>query len=129
MPQHATRYISTDLPEPAALKREQYSNLAKELHQAEKRREPIDQFSRRFPDMTFVDSYAIQREWIALKLAEGRRVIGHKIGLTSRAMQSASGIDEPGDPHPLVSLKGFRRQLGQLQVGAEERLQIERQKH
>ncbi len=36
---------------------------------------------------------------------------------------------KPGDPHPLVDLRGFRRQLDQLQAGAEERLQIERQKH
>ena len=77
------------------MNREQYSNLANELHEAEKLREPIEQFSKRFPDMTFEDSYAIQREWIALKLAEGRRVIGHKIGLTSCAMQLASGIEEP----------------------------------
>jgi 2-oxo-hept-3-ene-1,7-dioate hydratase len=32
---------------------------------------------------------------VALQLAEGRQVIGHKIGLTSRAMQQASQIDEP----------------------------------
>ena len=33
-----------------------------------------------------------------------------------------------GDPHPLVDLPGFRRQLDQLQAGAEKRLVIERQK-
>ncbi len=77
------------------MEREQYSKLAQELHEAERRREPIEQFSKRFPDITFEDSYAIQREWIALKVAGGRRVIGHKIGLTSRAMQLASGIEEP----------------------------------
>jgi 2-oxo-hept-3-ene-1,7-dioate hydratase len=32
---------------------------------------------------------------VALQLAEGRQIIGHKIGLTSRAMQQASQIDEP----------------------------------
>jgi 2-oxo-hept-3-ene-1,7-dioate hydratase len=45
--------------------------------------------------MGIEDSYAIQRAWMALKQQEGRRVIGHKIGLTSRAMQIASQITEP----------------------------------
>jgi 2-oxo-hept-3-ene-1,7-dioate hydratase len=37
----------------------------------------------------------VSRAWVALQLAQGRQVIGHKIGLTSRAMQQASQIDEP----------------------------------
>lgn len=65
------------------------------LHQAEQRRQPVRQISLDHPDITIADAYAIQREWIRLKLGEGRRVIGHKIGLTSRAMQMSSQIDEP----------------------------------
>jgi 2-oxo-hept-3-ene-1,7-dioate hydratase len=45
--------------------------------------------------MAIEDGYAIQREWMKLKRSEGRRVIGRKIGLTSRAMQLASQITEP----------------------------------
>jgi len=37
----------------------------------------------------------VSRAWVKMKLAEGRQVRGHKIGLTSRAMQMASQIDEP----------------------------------
>jgi 2-oxo-hept-3-ene-1,7-dioate hydratase len=69
--------------------------LAHELHEAESTCVQIEQFSRRFPDMTLDDSYAIQRAWTKLKLDEGRSCIGHKIGLTSRAMQIASQITEP----------------------------------
>jgi len=69
--------------------------LAHELHEAESARSQIEQFSRRFPDMTLDDSYAIQRAWMKLKLDRGRTCIGHKIGLTSRAMQIASQITEP----------------------------------
>ncbi|AVS74913.1 2-oxo-hept-4-ene-1,7-dioate hydratase [Paracidovorax cattleyae] len=70
--------------------------LARELHQAEKSRTQIEQFSRRYPGMTIADSYAIQRAWMAIKREqEGRQVVGHKIGLTSRAMQQASNITEP----------------------------------
>lgn len=68
---------------------------ARRLHEAEKSRQPVRQISLEHPDITIPDAYAIQRAWMTLKLAEGRRVIGHKIGLTSRAMQMSSQIDEP----------------------------------
>ncbi len=68
---------------------------AARLHQAEKTRTQIRQLSQQFPAITLDDAYAIQRAWVALKLAEGRVVRGHKIGLTSKAMQSALAIDEP----------------------------------
>ena len=69
--------------------------LARELDTAERTRVQLMHFSRRYPHMTMADSYAIQREWVRLQTAGGRRVIGHKIGLTSRAMQLASQITEP----------------------------------
>ena len=69
--------------------------LAVELHQSEKSGVQVEHFSKRFPGMTIEDGYAVSRAWTKLKLAEGRQVRGHKIGLTSRAMQQASQIDEP----------------------------------
>ena len=75
--------------------------LAAELHRAEKERVQLRHFSKRHPGMTIADGYAIQRAWLALKLAEGRVVKGRKIGLTSRAMQLSSQIDEP-DFAPLL---------------------------
>ena len=75
--------------------------LAAELHDAEKRRVQVRHFSKRHPQMTIEDGYAIQRAWLELRLAEGRVVKGRKIGLTSRAMQQASQITEP-DYAPLL---------------------------
>jgi 2-oxo-hept-3-ene-1,7-dioate hydratase len=69
--------------------------LARELQESERTRVQLTQFSRRHPEMTIADSYAIQRAWMELKCEDGRAVIGHKIGLTSRAMQLASQISEP----------------------------------
>jgi len=69
--------------------------LARELHQSEQSRQQVEHFSKRFAGMTIEGGYAVSRAWVALKLAEGRKVIGHKIGLTSRAMQMSSQIDEP----------------------------------
>ena len=75
--------------------------LALELQNARQTRMPLRHFSQRFPQMTVEDGYAIQREWVKLELAAGRRIMGRKIGLTSRAMQLSSQIDEP-DYAPLM---------------------------
>ncbi len=75
--------------------------LARELSQARKTRTALRHFSQRFPEMTVDDGYAIQRAWVALELADGRSIKGRKIGLTSRAMQLSSQIDEP-DYAPLM---------------------------
>ncbi len=69
--------------------------LAAELDGAEASGIQLPPFSERFPGMTIADAYAVQRAWVARKLEGGRRILGHKIGLTSRAMQMASQIDEP----------------------------------
>ena len=69
--------------------------LASELNQSEKTRVQVEHFSKRYPGMSVQDGYAISRAWVKMKVAEGRTVKGHKIGLTSRAMQLASQITEP----------------------------------
>jgi len=75
--------------------------LARQLYEARKSRTQLRHFSKAHPEMTVEDGYAIQREWVRLEIADGRRVRGRKIGLTSRAMQQASQIDEP-DYAPLM---------------------------
>ena len=69
--------------------------LADELEGAEATGVQLPPFSERFPGMTVADAYAVQRAWVEQKVAGGRRLLGHKIGLTSRAMQMASQITEP----------------------------------
>lgn len=71
------------------------TELAARLDRAERTRQQIGHFSREHPAMTIEDGYRVQRAWVAAKLAAGRRLIGHKIGLTSRAMQRSSNIEEP----------------------------------
>lgn len=70
-------------------------SAALRLHQAEQSRTQIRQLSQQHPAITLADAYAIQKAWIDIKVTEGRIIKGHKIGLTSRAMQSALDIDEP----------------------------------
>lgn len=69
--------------------------LAAELQQSQQTRTQVEHFSKRHPGMTVEDGYRIGRAWVALEKAAGKEVIGHKIGLTSRAMQISSQIDEP----------------------------------
>ena len=78
-----------------ALSSDDIQACARRLHQAEKTRVQIRQLSQDFPAIMLADAYAIQKAWIDLKLAEGRVLKGHKIGLTSRAMQRSSNITEP----------------------------------
>lgn len=77
------------------------ATLARQLYDARKSRTPLRHFSKQHPGMTIADGYAIQRAWVALEIADGRSVKGRKIGLTSRAMQQSSQIDEP-DYAPLM---------------------------
>lgn len=71
------------------------------LIEANRTRTPVIQLSKTFPQIQIEDSYAIQSEVIRRKVASGRRIIGHKIGLTSKAMQQSSQIDEPDYGHLL----------------------------
>src|SRR3954452_24633710 len=78
-----------------ALSNDDIQACANRLHRAEKTRTQIRQLSQDFPDISIADAYAIQKAWVDIKIAEGRIVRGHKIGLTSKAMQSALDINEP----------------------------------
>ncbi|WP_256868208.1 2-keto-4-pentenoate hydratase [Candidatus Entotheonella palauensis] len=71
------------------------AELATQLIQAEQTQTPIEVPSITHPGMTVEDGYRIQRAIIAAKVAQGERVIGKKIGLTSRANQDVFGVREP----------------------------------
>lgn len=69
--------------------------IADELHEAGVTRTPVPLLTERYPQIEIEDSYAVQRIWAQRQEDAGRRKVGHKIGLTSKAMQAATGIDEP----------------------------------
>jgi 2-oxo-hept-3-ene-1,7-dioate hydratase len=74
---------------------DQHVKAAEALWQAEQSGQQIDLLSLKYPGMTMDDAYAVQAALIARRKAVGRKVIGWKIGLTSKAMQSALNIDIP----------------------------------
>ena len=65
------------------------------LDTAERERRQVRQTTSVHPHMTIDEAYRVQAAWLDIRLARGEQVIGHKIGLTSRAMQQAMSIDTP----------------------------------
>ena len=70
-------------------------SIARALDGAEKSRNRIRPPSIQYPGFTTEDAYAVQRRWVELKVERGNPIKGHKIGLTSRAMQRQANITEP----------------------------------
>ncbi|WP_345751358.1 2-oxo-hept-4-ene-1,7-dioate hydratase [Microbacterium rhizophilus] len=77
------------------LSQDEIARIAAELAEADRTHGVIPRITARFPDATIEDSYAIQGIWRDSQVAAGRRLVGRKIGLTSKAMQQATGITEP----------------------------------
>ncbi|MCP9621435.1 2-keto-4-pentenoate hydratase [Nocardia otitidiscaviarum] len=81
--------------------------LAEELAVAERDRVPLDPLVARYADIDVVDAYEIQLINIRQRVGGGARVIGHKVGLSSKAMQQMMGVDEPDYGHLLAEMEVF----------------------
>ena len=68
---------------------------AERLDEAERLATQMRQSTEAYPDLTIEDAYTIQAAWQQIKLGRGEQIVGHKIGLTSRAMQAAMNITTP----------------------------------
>jgi 2-keto-4-pentenoate hydratase len=74
-------------------------SLAEELFEAERDASPLEPLSARHPELTPRDAYAVQRAYAELRLSDGARLVGRKIGATSRAIQELFSIDTPDYGH------------------------------
>ena len=81
--------------------------LAADLAEAERSRVPISPLTDGNPGIDVVDAYEIQLINIRQRVAEGARVIGHKVGLSSEAMQKMMNVDEPDYGHLLDEMQVF----------------------
>jgi 2-keto-4-pentenoate hydratase len=70
-------------------------DLALALFQAERQQSSIQPLSETYPSLTPTQAYAIQSALLALKQGAGVEAVGHKIGLTNKAMQQQLGVDQP----------------------------------
>lgn len=77
------------------LDKQSVQTLADELAGARLSKQMLPLITSRYPGMTVDDAYAVQGVWTERMLESGRTVVGHKIGLTSKVMQAATGITEP----------------------------------
>ncbi len=69
---------------------------ARALYEARRTGWPIPPFTDADPTLTMADGYAVQDELAKLLLADGDRIVGYKVGLTSKPMQKMIGVDSPG---------------------------------
>ena len=76
-------------------KETQYSALGDQLHQALRSSTPLEPLTSRHPELTIEDAYRIQERLIARRLADGERVVGKKIGVTSKAVMHMLGVHQP----------------------------------
>lgn len=99
--------------------------LAEELVEAESKRTPIQPITERYPEITIEDAYKIQLEVVRIKEQRGEKIVGKKIGLTSRQMQELLGVFEPDYGHIMDVMMCFEgnpidtSQLIQPKVEAE----------
>ncbi|MGH3412140.1 MAG: 2-keto-4-pentenoate hydratase [Marmoricola sp.] len=78
------------------------------LAHAERDRAPVPPLRRTWPDLDVVDAYEIQLRTVRRRLAGGATVRGHKVGLSSEAMQQMMGVDEPDYGHLLSDMECFQ---------------------
>jgi 2-keto-4-pentenoate hydratase len=93
------------------------ARCAAQLSGAESSRRPTEPLTKSFPDLTVPDAYRIQQANVQHRVARGERVVGHKIGLTARAMQELFGVNEPDYGHLLDTMLHEAREpldLGEL---------------
>ncbi|MFI8977678.1 2-keto-4-pentenoate hydratase [Nocardia asteroides] len=83
------------------------TQLADELARAEDERVAVSPLVDRYPDIDVVDAYEIQLLNIQRRLKSGAEVVGHKVGLSSKAMQQMMGVDEPDYGHLLAEMEVF----------------------
>lgn len=75
--------------------------LGEEIYEAEKTLKPIPPITGSHPDITVDEAYQAQLQYVEKRLADGTKVVGKKIGLTSKAMQEMLGVDRPDYGHIL----------------------------
>jgi 2-keto-4-pentenoate hydratase len=80
------------------------ADCAHRLAESERSRVPGPPLTELHPQLTLEEAYRIQQANVAERLAAGEEVIGHKIGLTARAMQEMFGVREPDYGHLLDSM-------------------------
>ena len=93
-----------------------FKQLGDELYSALLSGKPVEPLTNRFPDITIEDAYLIQQEFISHRLNSGEKVVGKKIGVTSKAVMNTLGVGQPDFGY---MLDGMAYQEGQeIDIGS-----------
>src|SRR5271166_5092919 len=79
----------------AALTETEVTGLGEALYSARRSGVPIEPLTDSHQGMSMLDAYQVQRDLVRRLLADGDRVVGYKLGLTSGPMQRMLGVDSP----------------------------------
>jgi 2-keto-4-pentenoate hydratase len=101
------------------------SACAARLADAELNRRPMEPITALFPGLSVSDAYRIQRANIERRTQQGERIVGHKVGLTSRAMQELFGVKEPDFGHLLESMVHDPRRPLDLATLIDPQIEVE----
>jgi len=83
----------------ATLGEDTIKKVARNLYTAEKERRTLGPLTEEYAGIEIADAYRIQLSLIEMKKADGAKVVGKKIGLTSKAMQKMLNVDQPDYGH------------------------------
>lgn len=72
-----------------------YKHFGNALYQALRERRPISPLIGQDQSLTIDDAYAISLDFLARRIADGEKVVGKKIGVTSKAVQDMLGVHQP----------------------------------
>lgn len=103
----------------------QLMSAAKFLAGAEESRNPVGPLTRMNPDITVEDAYEIQSINVRRRMSEGARVKGHKVGLSSKAMQEMMGVHEPDFGHLLDDMFYFEHDAIPVERFLQPRIEVE----
>ncbi len=109
----------------SALSPDDRATAARALADAEREAKPIAPLRERWPELDIEDAYAIQQHNIADRLARGATTRGHKIGLSSRAMQEMMSVNEPDYGHLLDDMFVFEGDSIEMSSLCMPRVEVE----
>jgi 2-keto-4-pentenoate hydratase len=101
------------------------ASVAQALRHAEINREPIAPLAETWPQIDVVDAYKIQQANVAVRTDAGAMIRGHKVGLSSRAMQEMMGVNEPDYGHLLDDMFVFESFEQKVQPYCAPRVEVE----
>ncbi len=109
----------------SALSPDDRATAARALADAEREAKPIAPLRERWPELDIEDADAIQQHNIADRLARGATIRGHKIGLSSRAMQEMMSVNEPDYGHLLDDMFVFEGDSIEMSSLCMPRVEVE----